>query len=39
MLSLGKLSQLANLQEGGTLDETMLDGAVLVYFGIIFFRI
>ncbi|KAG8217837.1 Non-repetitive/WGA-negative nucleoporin C-terminal-domain-containing protein [Butyriboletus roseoflavus] len=25
MLSLGKLSQFANLQEGGTLDETMLD--------------
>lgn len=32
MLSLGKLSQLANLQEGGTLDERMLDGALPLYF-------
>lgn len=39
MLSLGKLSQLANLQEGGTLDEKMLDGALLLYLVDVVYRI
>jgi hypothetical protein len=39
MLSLGKLSQLANLQEGGTLDERMLDGVLPLYFEDIVLRI